>query len=60
VWLIRRHTTSEDFLGNTVSQDWLSAFAMLSAEKVMTEKMIIFNNKVTANCKERRMDFTYK
>jgi len=35
------------FLRNTVSQDWLSAFAMLSAEKVMTQEIINFNDKVT-------------
>jgi hypothetical protein len=42
------------FLRNIISQDWLSAFAMLSAEKVMTQE-INFNDKVTdkpANCKE--------
>jgi len=36
---------------------------MLSAEKVMTQEIINFNDKVTdksANCEERRMDFTYK
>lgn len=51
------------FLRNTISQDWLPAFAMLSAEKVMSEKTVNFNDKVTdksANCEERRMDFTYK
>jgi len=47
---------SKDFLRNTISQDWLSAFAMLSAEKVMTQE-INFNDKVTdkpANCKKKR------
>jgi hypothetical protein len=36
---------------------------MLSGEKVKTEKIINFNDKVSdksANCKERRMAFTYK
>jgi len=36
---------------------------MLSAEKVMTEKFINLNDKVTdksANFKERNMDFMYK
>lgn len=51
------------FLRNAISQDQLSAFAMLSAEKVMTEKFINLNDKVTdksANFKERNMDFMYK
>jgi len=52
----------EIFFMNTLSQDWLSAFAMLSAEKEMTQE-INFNDKVTdkpANCKEKIMDFTHK
>jgi hypothetical protein len=41
----------------------LSALAMLGVEKLMTENIINFRDKVnekSAKCKEKRMEFLYK
>lgn len=51
------------FLRNTMSQDRLSALAMLSIEREFVMKISDFNAKVIdkfARCKERRAEFLYK
>ena len=51
------------FLRNTMTQDRLSALAMLSIEKQLVRKMQDFNQRVIdkfAAQKNRRMDFIYK
>jgi hypothetical protein len=51
------------FLRNTMTQDRLSALAMLSIEKRLVRKMQDFNQRVIekfASQKNRRMDFIYK
>lgn len=51
------------FLRNTMSQDRLTALAMLSVEKKMVKQIPDFNNKVInifVHAKDRRADFLYK
>ncbi|KAJ4430706.1 hypothetical protein ANN_19297 [Periplaneta americana] len=51
------------FLRNTMSQDRLTALALLSVEKKLVADMEGFNSKVIdsfCNNKERRMDFTLR